>query len=98
MFPFLWIGPARGDDHGTPLSSQLHRPLHFAFLAPSIEAVNAFHAAGLAHGGRDNSAPEDCGDGYYAAYLIDPDGNNIEAVFHGEAERSAPSVEIRFDG
>ncbi len=78
-FPFLWIGPARGDYHGTALSPALHRPLHLAFTAPSVQAVNEFHAAGLAHGGRDNGVPEECGDGYYAAYLIDPDGNNIEA-------------------
>lgn len=78
-YPFLWVGPARGDYHGTPLSPGVHRPLHLAFVAPSIEAVNAFHAAGIQHGGRDNGAPEDGGDGYYAAYLIDPDGNNIEA-------------------
>lgn len=78
-FPFLWVGPARGDYHGTSLSPEVHRPFHFAFIAPSIEAVNAFYTAGISHGGRDNGAPEDCGDGYYAAYLIDPDGNNIEA-------------------
>ncbi|MCB1209299.1 MAG: VOC family protein [Verrucomicrobiales bacterium] len=78
-FPFLWVGPARGDYHGTPLSPSVHRPLHLAFSAPSIEAVDAFYAAGIQNGGRDNGAPEACGDGYDAAYLIDPDGNNIEA-------------------
>jgi catechol 2,3-dioxygenase-like lactoylglutathione lyase family enzyme len=78
-FPFLWVGAACGDYHGTPLSPGVHRPLHFAFIAPSTEAVDEFYAAGIEHGGRDNGAPEDCGDGYYAAYLIDPDGNNIEA-------------------
>ncbi len=78
-FPFLWIGPARGDYHGTPLSPTVHRPLHLAFIAPNAQAVDQFYAAGLAHGGHDNGAPEDCGNGYYAAYLIDPDGNNLEA-------------------
>jgi catechol 2,3-dioxygenase-like lactoylglutathione lyase family enzyme len=78
-FPFLWIGAARGDYHGTPLSPAVHRPLHLAFVAPSAQAVDEFYAAGLTHGGRDNGAPEDCGNGYYAAYLLDPDGNNIEA-------------------
>jgi hypothetical protein len=34
--------------------------------------------------------------GYYAAFVLDPDGNNIEAVFHGEAKRSAPSVKVTF--
>ena len=55
-----------------------------------------FHAAGLAAGGRDNGAPgeRDYHPGYYAAFLYDPDGNNVEAVFHGPAKRSAPSVVI----
>ncbi len=78
-FPFLWVGPATGDYHGTPLSPTLHRPFHLAFRTPSREAVDEFHALGLLHGGRDNGAPEDCGGGYYAAYVLDPDGNNIEA-------------------
>jgi catechol 2,3-dioxygenase-like lactoylglutathione lyase family enzyme len=78
-FPFLWVGPARGDYHGTPLSPSIHRPVHLSFIAPSTQAVDQFHAMGLAHGGADNGAPEDCGGGYYAAYLLDPDGNNIEA-------------------
>lgn len=82
-FPFLWMGPASGDYHGTPLSPTERRPVHLAFVAPSKEAVDSFHAAGLAHGGRDNGAPEDCGGGYYAAYLIDPDGNNVEAGVRG---------------
>ena len=72
---------------------------HLAFQARDRAMVDAFHAAGLAHGGRDNGAPGErpYHPGYYAAFLIDPDGNNIEAVHHGEAERSAPSVTIRFD-
>jgi catechol 2,3-dioxygenase-like lactoylglutathione lyase family enzyme len=77
--PFLWVGPARGDYHGTPLSPSERRPVHLALIAPSREAVDEFHAAGLAHGGTDNGAPEDCGNGYYAAFVLDPDGNNIEA-------------------
>ena len=54
----------------------------------------------LAAGGTDNGAPGErpYHPGYYAAFLLDPDGNNIEAVFHGEARRSAPSVEINFEG
>ena len=56
-----------------------------------------FHRKGLEAGGRDNGAPgeRDYHPGYYAAYLLDPDGNNVEAVHHGPAERSADSVEIR---
>jgi catechol 2,3-dioxygenase-like lactoylglutathione lyase family enzyme len=71
---------------------------HLAFQAKDRATVEAFHAAGLSHGGADNGAPGDrpYHPGYYAAFLLDPDGNNIEAVYHGEAERSAPSVLIRF--
>ena len=72
---------------------------HLAFQAGDGATVDAFHKAGLAAGGRDNGAPGERAQyhpGYYAAFLLDPDGNNIEAVFHGEAERSAPSVKISF--
>ena len=73
---------------------------HLAFQAQGREQVEAFHHAGLAAGGADNGAPGDrpYHPGYYAAFLLDPDGNNIEAVFHGPAERSAPSVKITFEG
>jgi catechol 2,3-dioxygenase-like lactoylglutathione lyase family enzyme len=56
---------------------------HVAFSAASRAAVDAFHAAGLAAGGRDNGAAglrEDYSPTYYAAFLIDLDGNNVEAV------------------
>lgn len=59
---------------------------HVAFTATSRKAVDAFHAAGLKAGGKDNGAPGvrvDYSPTYYAAFLIDPDGNNVEAVFHG---------------
>ena len=71
---------------------------HLAFQAKDRSTVDAFHEAGLAAGGRDNGAPGErpYHPGYYAAFLLDPDGNNIEAVFHGEATRSAPSVKISF--
>src|SRR3546814_401686 len=71
---------------------------HLAFQAADRAAVDAFYQAGLAAGGRDNGAPGErpYHPGYYAAFLLDPDGNNIEAVYHGEHERSAPSVEVRF--
>jgi catechol 2,3-dioxygenase-like lactoylglutathione lyase family enzyme len=76
---FLWMGPATGDYYGTPLSPTIQRPIHLAFSAPSKHAVDEFYANGLKYGGSDNGAPADCGDGYYAAFLLDPDGNNIEA-------------------
>ncbi len=71
---------------------------HLAFQAADRAAVDAFHRAALANGGRDNGAPGErpYHPGYYAAFVLDPDGNNIEAVYHGEAERSAPSVTVTF--
>ena len=73
---------------------------HLAFQATNRDAVDAFHRVALDAGGRDHGAPgeRDYHPGYYAAFVLDPDGNNIEAVYHGEAERSAPSVRIAFDG
>ena len=70
--------------------------LHLAFQARDREAVDAFYEAALAAGGRDNGAPGErpYHPGYYAAYALDPDGNNVEAVYHGPATRSAESVVI----
>ncbi|NBW09871.1 MAG: VOC family protein [Caulobacteraceae bacterium] len=72
---------------------------HLAFQAKDRAAVEAFHKAGLAAGGSDNGAPGErpYHPGYYAAFLLDPDDNNIEAVFHGAADRSADSVVIEFE-
>jgi predicted lactoylglutathione lyase len=58
--------------------------------------VDAFYEAALAAGGEDNGPPgeRDYHPGYYAAFVTDPDGNNIEAVFHGPSKRSAASVVI----
>jgi catechol 2,3-dioxygenase-like lactoylglutathione lyase family enzyme len=61
-----------------------HTPIHVAFSAGSRAAVDAFHRAGLKAHGRDNGAPgirKDYSPTYYAAFLFDPDGNNVEAVF-----------------
>lgn len=71
---------------------------HFAFQAKDRATVDAFHRAALANGGRDNGPPGErpYHPGYYAAFVIDPDGNNVEAVYHGEAQRSAPSVVVEF--
>jgi hypothetical protein len=57
-----------------------------------------FHKEGLLAGGKDNGAPgqRPYHPRYYAAFLLDPDGNNIEAVYHGEAKRSARAVKITF--
>lgn len=70
---------------------------HIAFQAPDRETVQRFYEAALATGGTDNGGPglRPYHADYYAAFVLDPDGNNIEAVYHGPAERSASSVEIR---
>lgn len=71
---------------------------HLAFQAADEEMVKAFYRVGLESGGKDNGAPGNrpYHPGYFAAFLIDPDGNNIEAVFHGQANRSASSIKITF--
>jgi catechol 2,3-dioxygenase-like lactoylglutathione lyase family enzyme len=71
---------------------------HLAFQARDRAMVEAFHRAALAAGGQDNGAPGErpYHPDYYAAFALDPDGNNIEAVFHGPATRSAASVEVTF--
>lgn len=73
---------------------------HVAFQAADRQIVDEFFSSGLAAGGRDNGAPGERAkyhSGYYAAFLLDPDGNNIEAVYHGEAKRSAASIRLTFD-
>ena len=70
--------------------------VHLAFQAPDRETVQRFHAAALAAGGRDHGGPGERSyhPGYYGAFVLDPDGNNIEAVFHGPSTRSAASVVV----
>ncbi|WP_338721073.1 VOC family protein [Devosia sp. XK-2] len=70
--------------------------VHLAFQARDREMVDAFYQAALKAGGRDNGAPGErhYHPGYYACFVLDPDGNNIEAVFHGPNTRSAPSIVI----
>ncbi|HKQ25232.1 MAG TPA: VOC family protein [Burkholderiales bacterium] len=71
---------------------------HLAFQAQNRVTVDAFYKAALANGGKDNGAPGErvYHPGYYAAFILDPDGNNIEVVYHGKANRSASSVRITF--
>ena len=74
--PAFWL--SQGDARGC---------VHIAFASRTRQAVEAFHENGLAAGGRDNGPPgprPDYGPSYFAAFLIDPDGNNVEAVCHGE--------------
>jgi len=72
---------------------------HLAFQARDRAMVEAWHAAGLKAGGRDNGGPGErkYHPGYYAAFLLDPDGNNVEAVYHGEARKNVESVEVTFE-
>ena len=61
------------------------RPTHLAFVAPSRKAVQAFHAAALTAGGKDNGGPglrAEYHPTYYAAFVLDDDGHNVEAVIH----------------
>ena len=71
--PDFWIGGEGG----------LNKPMHVAILAKDRDTVDAFYKAAIAAGGRDNGAPglrKDYSPTYYAAFLFDPDGNNVEAV------------------
>jgi catechol 2,3-dioxygenase-like lactoylglutathione lyase family enzyme len=71
--------------------------VHLAFQANDRSAVAAFYEAALAAGGRDNGAPGErkYHPGYYAAYVLDPDGNNVEAVHHGPFVASADAIVIK---
>jgi len=73
----LWISTAAHLVH-----PDMQSGLHFCLTAPSAQSVDAFHAAAVATGGRDNGKPglrADYGPGYYAAFVIDPDGYRLEA-------------------
>jgi len=73
--PAFWLSPGPG--------GAMRPGVHIGFRAPDRSAVDRFHSDGLKAGGRDNGRPglrPDYGASYYAAFLLDPDGNNIEAV------------------
>ena len=96
---FFWADELFVSDLSSPASDgKTTGRTHLAFQAPDRETVQRFHERGLAAGGKDNGKPGErpYHPGYYAAFLLDPDGNNIEVVFHGPAKRSAPSVKITF--
>ena len=79
-----YYADARGLDFGIGRRNPVGGA-HVAFDCPDRETVDRFHANGLAAGGRDNGAPgirAHYDEHYYAAYVLDPDGNNIEAVCH----------------
>ena len=79
--PFFWLEAQR-----TPVTE-----VHVAFLAKDRATVDAFHAAGLEAGGTDNGGPgvrEIYHPHYYGAFVLDPDGNNVEAVCHTPAQKA----------
>jgi|SRR6186713_392567 len=71
---------------------------HFAFQAESRAQVEKAYRAGIEGGGTPNGEPGErpYHPGYFAGFLLDPDGNNIEVVFHGPAKRSTPAIELEF--
>ena len=74
------------DDFAVSVDYPVGVGVHVCFAADSREQVDAFHAAALDAGGRDNGAPgprPEYSEGYYGAFVLDPDGHNIEAVHHG---------------
>ena len=86
--PYLWIGTLR-PSYWAPGSRAGLNQMHIAFTAPSKAVVDEFYRAALAAGGRDNGPPgprAGAGD-YYGAFVLDPDGNNIEACARGAAAR-----------
>ena len=79
----LWISSAK-----RPVAPGMESGLHFCFSAPTRKSVDAFYAAAISAGGRDNGAPglrAEYGASYYAAFVIDPDGYRIEAHYDAAA-------------
>lgn len=96
---FFWADELFVSTAASPAAAgELTGRVHLAFQASSREQVEAFHRAGIAAGGRDHGAPGDrpYHPGYVAGFLLDPDGNNVEAVYHGPGKRSAAAVTIDF--
>jgi catechol 2,3-dioxygenase-like lactoylglutathione lyase family enzyme len=77
---------------------QLTGRVHIAFQGKDRAAVDRFHQVAIAAGGKDFGPPGErkYHPGYYGAFVLDPDGNNIEVVFHGDAKKSAESVQVSF--
>ena len=79
------FGPEGFDDFAISEFYEAGGQVHIAFAADTKDQVDAFHVAALAAGGRDNGAPgprPEYSEGYYGAFVLDPDGHNVEAVFH----------------
>jgi catechol 2,3-dioxygenase-like lactoylglutathione lyase family enzyme len=84
--PYLWIGTLRPSYWAEGSRPGLNQ-MHVAFIAPSKAAVEEFYRAALAAGGKDNGkpGPREGAKHYYGAFVLDPDGNNIEACFRSSA-------------
>jgi catechol 2,3-dioxygenase-like lactoylglutathione lyase family enzyme len=81
------FGLKEADDFAISEEYEAGGQLHIAFAADTREQVDAFHTAALAAGGRDNGAPgprPEYSAPYYGAFVLDPDGHNVEAVCHAE--------------
>jgi catechol 2,3-dioxygenase-like lactoylglutathione lyase family enzyme len=79
------FGPDGLTDFAISTAYRVGAPIHVAFAADSREQVDAFHTAALAGGGQEHGAPgtrPEYSERYYGAFVLDPDGHNIEAVFH----------------
>lgn len=92
--PELWIrsslarplDPCASPTRQTPYETHVISPIHVAVGATSKDEVDRFYREALAAGGRDNGAPglhPEYHPTYYSAFVLDPDGHNVEAVFHG---------------
>jgi catechol 2,3-dioxygenase-like lactoylglutathione lyase family enzyme len=92
--PYVFFGRGTSDDFGIhgvgdkPGRDRVTTGAHIAFPAPDDAGVDRWYAAAIRNGGTDNGAPglrPEYRGRYYAAFVLDPDGNNVEAVFHGPA-------------
>lgn len=97
---FFWADELVVSSKNSPAAQgKLTGTTHLAFQAKDRAMVDAAYGAGLEAGGKNNGKPGErkaYHPGYYAAFLLDPDGNNIEVVYHGKAKRSAEAIKITF--
>ena len=88
------FGPKDAEDVTLAPGGPLRPTIHLAFAAEDFGQVEGFHGEGLAAGGRDNGAPGprlQYSPGYHGAFLLDPDGNNVEAVWHAPTGDAPPA-------
>ncbi len=96
---FFWADEQFVSSRGSPASATpLTARTHLAFQTADRETVDRFHQTALRAGGADHGEPGErpYHPGYYAAFVLDPDGNNIEAVYHGPAQRSVDAIRVSF--